>query len=201
MSGFPVSEKGGNKPLDFVRKIRREQHVALFYEDGPYARKIEFGFIEAGLSQGERCFYLTHSDEEGRSIEGSMRENRVLREGMAKGLLSTYRDSFVPESPSEAVSLFEERRGRMAQESKGPCRFVGATNPEVSSPEQVTMLAEVDNAIQQFIAGSSITVLCSLAPDKVQKDLRSDWFLKMFLNHHSAIFAPKKSEGVAFDMR
>jgi hypothetical protein len=196
-----ASEKGGNKPLDFVRSIRREKHIALFYEDDAYARRIEFGFIEAGLGQGEHCFYLTHSDEETRSMEELMRENKVLRDSMAKGTLLTYKDSFVPASPDDAVVLFEERRSRMSQVSKGPYRLVGATIPEVKTPEQVAALGEADSVTQEFIAGSSMTVLCSLAPGKVPNDLRSDWFLKMIGNHHSAIFAPKKSEGVAFEMR
>jgi hypothetical protein len=201
MKGSAASEKGANKPLEFIQAIQPEKHVALFYEDDAYARNLEFRFIETGIRRQEHCFYITHSDDESHSLENQMKESRVIREGITKGLVSTYRDSFVPETPMDAVSLIEERRSRMAKEFNGPCRVIGTIFTEVKTPEQIAVLAGADEAIQQFISGSSTIVLCSLASSTVLKELRSDWFLKMILNHNSAIFAPKRSEGVAFDMR
>jgi hypothetical protein len=191
----------GSKPLEFVETVASERHCALFYDDAAYARRIEFAFIEKGLQQKERCFYLVHSDEEARSTEELMSERESLKAAIGGGQLRTYMDSRVPESPDDVPALIEERRGRIGLMSPGPCRLVGVSVPEIRTPSQLAAQVAIDVAAQGSMQGSSRTVLCSYQFEKVRQDMRDDWFLKMMANHHSAIFAPRGGEGVAFDMR
>ena len=194
-------EGRANAPVQFARSIAPERHCALFYEDPSYALRVEFGFMEGGLEKGERCFYLTHSEDESHTVEAKMRERRELRAGMTKGLLATYADSFIPQSPEEVGGLFDERRRRMEEGASGPYRVVGTVLSEIATPYQSATQTEIDFTIQRQIQGSGATYLCSFSSDKVEGSLRNDWFLKTVATHHSAIFAPRRGEGIAFDMR
>jgi len=52
------------QPINFVRKVKHGKHIVLFYEEPEYARIILFEFIKSGLSQTERCIYVSEEDKE-----------------------------------------------------------------------------------------------------------------------------------------
>ena len=201
MKGIAVNESIGHKPSDFLLAVPPKRHCALFFEDDATGRKLEFEFVERGLAEKQRCLYIVHSDEETAAIEGKMKENASLREGIRKGLLATYRDTHLPQSSDEVPAWFAERMKSMSQGSKEQLRVVGTTLPEIATVDQMTTQGAIEAAIQSAVGDSAMTVLCSFCAAKVSDDVRNDWFLRMIQNHHSAIFAPKKGEGVAFDMR
>src|SRR5215472_6958755 len=52
------------QPINFVRKVKHGKHIVLFYEEPEYARIISFEFIKSGLSQRERCIYVSEEEKE-----------------------------------------------------------------------------------------------------------------------------------------
>jgi hypothetical protein len=52
------------QPLKFVRNVRRGKHIVLFYEEAEYARMLLFEFLNSGLTQKERCSYISEEGTE-----------------------------------------------------------------------------------------------------------------------------------------
>src|SRR5215471_14481476 len=52
------------QPINFVRKVKHGKHIVLFYEEPEYTWMILFEFIKSGLSQTQRCIYVSEEDKE-----------------------------------------------------------------------------------------------------------------------------------------
>jgi hypothetical protein len=53
-----------NKPLDFVKYIKKGKHVVVFYEEVEYQRTIAFKYIENGLLNKEQCYFITTIEDD-----------------------------------------------------------------------------------------------------------------------------------------
>ena len=50
-------------PINFVRKLRGNKHIVMFYEEPEYARAIAFEFIKSGLTNNQPCAYISNEDQ------------------------------------------------------------------------------------------------------------------------------------------
>lgn len=194
-------------PIKFVNGLEYNTHSILFYEDEDYANRITFRFLEQGLRKKDRGIYTTFDDaleierrmeDYGIDVE-HYKKNELLRivklddprnhpQGLERGLLAGIERSF-------------DGWGN------GNYRYVGRPVLAIGTSEETnaSIFAETfkHNAFSDsnpFMKGKNVILLCPYQMSGIEPATHADWFMKVLKNHDAAIFAPRNSVGIAFNL-
>lgn len=184
-------------PLDFIAALDgRPMHIALFYENEEYARKIEYSFVKNGLARSQHCVYTTHggSNDAARIRMGMLEYGIDVDRFESSGLLHILEIKDPRSDPSGFERGVENLKNRIIEAKKPPIRLVSRFIREVESEEDARANMLVERAIHSSFEFPGL-FMCPYHIDRVPHPVRVEWFLNHMQNHHAVVFAPRSSEG------
>jgi hypothetical protein len=195
------------QPFNFVRKVKQGKHIVLFYEEPEYARMILFEFIISGLSQRERCIYV--SEEEKEAVEREMSDAGINVNQFTKSeLLSIHQ---IPNLAAQQIPQITLER--LAQITVHPwtkedkpervvlrCIFKTDTEEQISS----NLKWERDYRYRE-LRGPQGTMICTypvnnIIPTISDPEGYGKWMNELLEIYDGVIFARKFWKGVAFTL-
>lgn len=186
--------------LDFVKSLRRGEHVVLFEGDSDYARKIEFQFLQDGLKKGERCFYESIFDEQ-EDIERKMAAFGIdVKQYKGMNLLHVRKLRASPASEDVATlkKVEEFNSSVMTTNASVPFRFIGRRySPRLMSRREFENNLRIENSPQEEFPRKDGITICSYPTNDIKPEIDSDWFVSLLRSHDAAVFAPSPGNGVA----
>jgi hypothetical protein len=206
-------------PLDFIATLdSRPMHIALFYEDEKYARKIEYSFLKNGLARSQHCIYTTHGDRggDGGGSDADAAANndndeyvkKIRVEMMAhgidadkferRGLLHILRICDPRDDPLGFERGIDNLKKKILAGKKPPIRLVSRFIRRVESVKDAQANMFVERTIHSnFHDDYPGIFICPYPVDEVPPPVRVEWFLNHMQHHHAAVFAPRSFVGSA----
>ncbi len=204
-----------SEPIRFIDWLDGEtsKHVVLFHEDPMYAFKLESRFIRNGLQRGEFCAYATVHNPD--AVEVSLQQEQIeCGEYKRKNLLAILKIDDPRSSPGGLEMGFQNINKDLFRKMKSPFRMVVDSRVfEVNTGEYLRENAEAERMVQDSFDGHLTypehvllhnlkgKLLCSYSIRNMVPLKHGQWFFDQMRFHHGAIFAPKRSIGLAFMIR
>lgn len=186
--------------LDFVKSLRKGEHVVLFEGDSEYARGIEFQFLQDGLMKGERCVYISIFDEP-EEIERKMAAFGIeVKRYQGMNRLHVQKLHTSPASGDlRTLKEVEEFNSRViATNESVPFRVVGRLySPRVMSRREFEKNLKIEHSSQEESPRKNGITICSYPTNGMKPEINSDWFVSLLRSHDAAVFAPSPGNGVA----
>lgn len=196
-----------HSPIRFVNELQYNTHSILFYEDEDYANRIAFRFLEQGLRKKDRGIYATFRDVF--EIERRMEDYGIDVEHYKKNdLLRIVKiDDPLKHPHGLERGLAAGTEKAFDGWGKGNYRYVGSPVATIGTPEETnaSIFAEafthsLFSHPNPFMKERKVILLCPYQIKGIEPELHSDWFMKVIKNHNAALFAPKNSVGIAFNL-
>lgn len=184
------------EPLKYINSINKPVHSAMFYNDEKKSRYIEYTFILNGLKKEERCIYVT--DENTNQIAAKMKACGIsLEKFFEKRLLHIYQVPSLQGSISNIVDNAKKIIEEIVSDTKQPCRLVGRIIRDTATKNGMMAEMQLEKEFHKSFSGFNGTVLCSYPYQQIESTQRERWMSGLLYNHHSAIFVPRDSQGIA----
>jgi hypothetical protein len=195
------------QPFNFVRKVKHGKHIVLFYEEPEYARMILFEFIKTGLSQRERCIYV--SDEDKEAVQREMSDAGIIVDQFTKNdLLSIHQipNLAAPQIPQIMLERLAQITVHPWTKEDKPERVVLRCIFKTDTEEQIisNLKWERDYRYRE-LKGLQGTMICTYSVNNIIPTISESggygkWMNELLEIYDGVIFARKFWKGVAFSL-
>jgi hypothetical protein len=189
-------------------KNNNKKHMVIFYEESKSARNVEFRFIKNGLLKNEHCIY-TVAEEENKEDVISFIEREMSDYGIdvdkyknKNNLLHIYHTPYTLHIYEDIIKKRETILNTLLAGLKPPFRITNMLVPESKTREQIRANIEIERKIHRDFNNNQFpgSLMCSYSIKNIINDITGNWMRNMLLNHHTAIFLPKLSNGLVLNL-
>ena len=192
------AEKANYRPIKFLDRMERNNHIVLLYDNEEYADLVISRYLLNGLQKGESCIFFTadkpESIEERLSAEGidvdSYKQTNSLR---------IFRTERSDADKFDALGTLKHIREEATKGMKRPYRFVGRTIMDTGSKEGMKLGLVVEKAGHEHFEEFDNSQLCYYNISGIEQSNRNEWISELLKNHHHVIYASEPDRAVAFE--
>ena len=192
------AEKANYRPIKFLDRMERNNHIVLLYDNEEYADLVISRYLLNGLQKGESCIFFTADKpeiiEEGLSAEGidvdSYKQTNSLR---------IFRIERSDADKFDALGRLKHIREEATKGMKPPYRFVGRTIMDTGSKEGMKLGLVVEKTGHEHFEEFDNSQLCYYNISGIEQSKRNEWISELLKNHHHVIYASEPDRAVAFE--
>jgi hypothetical protein len=195
------AEKANYRPIKFLDRMERNNHIVLLYDNEEYANLVISRYLLNGLQKGESCIFFTADKpeiiEERLSAEGidvdSYKQTNSLRIFRIERSDADKFDKF------DALGTLKHIREEATKGMKPPYRFVGRTIMDTGSKEGMKLGLVVEKTGHEHFEEFDNSQLCYYNISGIEQSKRNEWISELLKNHHHVIYASEPDRAVAFE--
>lgn len=192
------AEKANYRPIKFLDRMERNNHIVLLYDNEEYADLVISRYLLNGLQKGESCIFFTadkpETVEERLSSEGidvdSYKQTNSLR---------IFRIERSDADKFDALRTLKHIREEATKGMKPPYRFVGRTIMDTGSKEGMKLGLVVEKTGHEHFEEFDNSQLCYYNISGIEQSKRNEWISELLKNHHHVIYASEPDRAVAFE--
>lgn len=182
------------KNIEFIDKLRKHQHIALFSEDEIKSSSLQTRFLKNGLDQNEICAFLSYKDTN--EIIQMLKDNGLDPDQYLKTKQLKIFKIDPPVTDREYENFFKEKIKSLFDVSFNPTVIVGEPLSNLDKKENMKIKIQLEQELHEF-AKNKLSILCPYDNSKIESEEKSKWLNQLFKSHNGAIFSPKETEGLA----
>ncbi|MBA4463387.1 MAG: MEDS domain-containing protein [Candidatus Nitrosomaritimum aestuariumsis] len=191
-SFFEYGKKSGE---NYLKKMDKDRHLLLVYEDFEKAIDLQINYLKRGLENGEVCILAMPYEFD---MEQKMKLKGIeVEKYKKKNLLYIFKDMELKEPSSDLFSKFSKK---ILSVSSKPLRICAMLNIDMSTKEGMNAFLEAETASHAGFQTFRGSWLCSYDIKKMEKEEKIRWVKKLLKCHDSVIFAPSHESGIAMDL-
>ncbi len=192
------AEKANYRPIKFLDRMERNNHIVLLYDNEEYADLVISRYLLNGLQKGESCIFFTadkpETIEERLSAEGidvdSYKQTNSLR---------IFRIERSDADKFDALGTLKHIREEATKGMKPPYRFVGRTIMDTGTKEGMKLGLVVEKTGHEHFEEFDNSQLCYYNISGIEHSKRNEWISELLKNHHHVIYASEPDRAVAFE--
>jgi len=195
------------QPIDFVRHLKEDRHIVLFYEEAEYAKVISFQFVKSGIEHKKGCCYLSEDDIE--VVKREMIDNGIELKSLVNGLLNIYQVPSMPDFHS-SNSHINENALKMNLSKLKPWqadRVVLKCIYKISTEEHLNSILKWEREYRlKYLKNGKSSLLCAYPVDNILSIIsdstgaHSQWMNGLLEMYDGVVFARRFWKGVAFNL-
>lgn len=192
------AEKANYRPIKFLDKMERNNHIVLLYDNEEYADLVISRYLLNGLQKGESCIFFTADKPE-------IIEERLSAEGIdvdsykQTNSLRIFRIERSDADKFDALGTLKHIREEATKGMKPPYRFVGRTIMDTGSKEGMKLGLVVEKTGHEHFEEFDNSQLCYYDISGIEQSKRNEWISELLKNHHHVIYASEPDRAVAFE--
>lgn len=192
------AEKANYRPIKFLDRMERNNHIVLLYDNEEYADLIISRYLLNGLQKGESCIFFTADKPE-------IIEERLSAEGIdvdsykQTNSLRIFRIERSDADKFDALGTLKHIREEATKGMKPPYRFVGRTIMDTGSKEGMKLGLVVEKTGHEHFEEFDNSQLCYYNISGIEQSKRNEWISELLKNHHHVIYASEPDRAVAFE--
>ena len=192
------AEKANYRPIKFLDKMERNNHIVLLYDNEEYADLVISRYLLNGLQKGESCIFFTADKPE-------IIEERLSAEGIdvdsykQTNSLRIFRIERYDADEFDALGTLKHIREEATKGMKPPYRFVGRTIMDTGSKEGMKLGLVVEKTGHEHFEEFDNSQLCYYNISGIEQSKRNEWISELLKNHHHVIYASEPDRAVAFE--
>lgn len=192
------AEKANYRPLKFLDRMERNNHIVLLYDNEEYADLVISRYLLNGLQKGESCIFFTADKPE-------IIEERLSAEGIdvdsykQTNSLRIFRIERSDADKFDALGTLKHIREEATKGMKPPYRFVGRTIMDTGSKEGMKLGLVVEKTGHEHFEEFDNSQLCYYNISGIEQSKRNEWISELLKNHHHVIYASEPDRAVAFE--
>lgn len=192
------AEKANYRPIKFLDRMERNNHIVLLYDNEEYADLVISRYLLNGLQKGESCIFFTADKPE-------IIEERLSAEGIdvdsykQTNSLRIFRTERSDADKFDAVGTLKHIREEATKGMKPPYRFVGRTIMDTGSKEGMKLGLVVEKTGHEHFEEFDNSQLCYYNISGIEQSKRNEWISELLKNHHHVIYASEPDRAVAFE--
>lgn len=192
------AEKANYRPIKFLDKMERNNHIVLLYDNEEYADLVISRYLLNGLQKGESCIFFTADKPE-------IIEERLSAEGIdvdsykQTNSLRIFRIERSDADKFDALGTLKHIREEATKGMKPPYRFVGRTIMDTGSKEGMKLGLVVEKTGHEHFEEFDNSQLCYYNISGIEQSKRNEWISELLKNHHHVIYASEPDRAVAFE--
>lgn len=192
------AEKANYRPIKFLDRMERNNHIVLLYDNEEYADLVISRYLLNGLQKGESCIFFTADKPE-------IIEERLSAEGIdvdSYKQTNSLRIFHIERSDADkfdALGTLKHIREEATKGMKPPYRFVGRTIMDTGSKEGMKLGLVVEKTGHEHFEEFDNSQLCYYDISGIEQSKRNEWISELLKNHHHVIYASEPDRAVAFE--
>jgi hypothetical protein len=192
------AEKANYRPIKFLDRMERNNHIVLLYDNEEYADLVISRYLLNGLQKGESCIFFTADKPE-------IIEERLSAEGIdvdsykQTNSLRIFRIERSDADKFDALGTLKHIREEATKGMKPPYRFVGRTIMDTGSKEGMKLGLVVEKTGHEHFEEFDNSQLCYYDISGIEQSKRNEWISELLKNHHHVIYASEPDRAVAFE--
>lgn len=192
------AEKANYRPIKFLDRMERNNHIVLLYDNEEYADLVISRYLLNGLQKGESCIFFTADKPE-------IIEERLSAEGIdvnsykQTNSLRIFRFERSDADEFDALGTLKHVREEATKGMKPPYRFVGRTIMDTGSKEGMKLGLVVEKTGHEHFEEFDNSQLCYYNISGIEQSKRNEWISELLKNHHHVIYASEPDRAVAFE--
>jgi len=192
------AEKANYRPIKFLDRMERNNHIVLLYDNEEYADLVISRYLLNGLQKGESCIFFTADKPE-------IIEERLSAEGIdvdsykQTNSLRIFRIERSDSDEFDALGTLKHIREEATKGMKPPYRFVGRTIMDTGSKEGMKLGLVVEKTGHEHFEEFDNSQLCYYNISGIEQSKRNEWISELLKNHHHVIYASEPDRAVAFE--
>lgn len=192
------AEKANYRPIKFLDRMERNNHIVLLYDNEEYADLVISRYLLNGLQKGESCIFFTADKPE-------IIEERLSAEGIdvdsykQTNSLRIFRIERSDADKFDALGRLKHIREEGTKGMKPPYRFVGRTIMDTGSKEGMKLGLVVEKTGHEHFEEFDNSQLCYYNISGIEQSKRNEWISELLKNHHHVIYASEPDRAVAFE--
>lgn len=192
------AEKANYRPIKFLDRMERNNHIVLLYDNEEYADLVISRYLLNGLQKGESCIFFTADKPE-------IIEERLSAEGIDVdsykqiNSLRIFRIERSDADKFDALGTLKHIREEATKGMKPPYRFVGRTIMDTGSKEGMKLGLVVEKTGHEHFEEFDNSQLCYYNISGIEQSKRNEWISELLKNHHHVIYASEPDRAVAFE--
>jgi len=192
------AEKANYRPIKFLDRMERNNHIVLLYDNEEYADLVISRYLLNGLQKGESCIFFTADKPE-------IIEERLSAEGIdvdsykQTNSLRIFRFERSDSDEFDALGTLKHIREEATKGMKPPYRFVGRTIMDTGSKEGMKLGLVVEKTGHEHFEEFDNSQLCYYNISGIEQSKRNEWISELLKNHHHVIYASEPDRAVAFE--
>lgn len=192
------AEKANYRPIKFLDRMERNNHIVLLYDNEEYADLVISRYLLNGLQKGESCIFFTADKPE-------IIEERLSAEGIdvdSYKQTNSLRIFHIERSDADkfdALGTLKHIREEATKGMKPPYRFVGRTIMDTGSKEGMKLGLVVEKTGHEHFEEFDNSQLCYYNISGIEQSKRNEWISELLKNHHHVIYASEPDRAVAFE--
>ena len=192
------AEKANYRPIKFLDRMERNNHIVLLYDNEEYADLVISRYLLNGLQKGESCIFFTADKPE-------IIEERLSAEGIdvdsykQTNSLRIFRIERSDADKFDALGTLKHIREEATKGMKPPYRFVGRTIMDTGSKEGMKLGVVVEKTGHEHFEEFDNSQLCYYNISGIEQSKRNEWISELLKNHHHVIYASEPDRAVAFE--
>jgi hypothetical protein len=192
------AEKANYRPIKFLDRMERNNHIVLLYDNEEYADLVISRYLLNGLQKGESCIFFTADKPE-------IIEERLSAEGIdvdsykQTNSLRIFRTERSDADKFDALGTLKHIREEATKGMKPPYRFVGRTIMDTGSKEGMKLGLVVEKTGHEHFEEFDNSQLCYYNISGIEQSRRNEWISELLKNHHHVIYASEPDRAVAFE--
>ncbi|HET6716330.1 MAG TPA: MEDS domain-containing protein [Nitrososphaeraceae archaeon] len=192
------AEKANYRPIKFLDRMERNNHIVLLYDNEEYADLVISRYLLNGLQKGESCIFFTADKPE-------IIEERLSAEGIdvdsykQTNSLRIFRFERSDADEFDALGTLKHIREEATKGMKPPYRFVGRTIMDTGSKEGMKLGLVVEKTGHEHFEEFDNSQLCYYDISGIEQSKRTEWISELLKNHHHVIYASEPDRAVAFE--
>lgn len=192
------AEKANYRPIKFLDRMERNNHIVLLYDNEEYADLVISRYLLNGLQKGESCIFFTADKPE-------IIEERLSAEGIdvdsykQTNSLRIFRTERSDADKFDALGTLKHIREEATKGMKPPYRFVGRTIMDTGSKEGMKLGLVVEKTGHEHFEEFDNSQLCYYNISGIEQSKRNEWISELLKNHHHVIYASEPDRAVAFE--
>jgi hypothetical protein len=192
------AEKANYRPIKFLDRMERNNHIVLLYDNEEYADLVISRYLLNGLQKGESCIFFTADKPE-------IIEERLSAEGIdvdsykQTNSLRIFRIERSDADKFDALGTLKHIREEATKGMKPPYRFVGRTIMDTGTKEGMKLGLVVEKTGHEHFEEFDNSQLCYYNISGIEQSKRNEWISELLKNHHHVIYASEPDRAVAFE--
>lgn len=192
------AEKANYRPIKFLDRMERNNHIVLLYDNEEYADLVISRYLLNGLQKGESCIFFTADKPE-------IIEERLSAEGIdvdsykQTNSLRIFRTERSDADKFDALGTLKHIREEATKGMKPPYRFVGRTIMDTGSKEGMKLGLVVEKTGHEHFEEFDNSQLCYYNISGIEQSKRDEWISELLKSHHHVIYASEPDRAVAFE--
>jgi hypothetical protein len=192
------AEKANYRPIKFLDRMERNNHIVLLYDNEEYADLVISRYLLNGLQKGESCIFFTADKPE-------IIEERLSAEGIdvdsykQTNSLRIFRIQRSDADKFDALGTLKHIREEATKGMKPPYRFVGRTIMDTGTKEGMKLGLVVEKTGHEHFEEFDNSQLCYYNISGIEQSKRNEWISELLKNHHHVIYASEPDRAVAFE--